>query len=558
MNNGVWEECRRRLQSEVDASLFNTWIRPLEYSEESSDAVLVLVAPNRFVSKWVESRFLRAIEDVARETYNSPNVSVSISHQAGGGRKAAAASKPRAAVAPAPQPAPQPVVEPVRPAQVEPVRAPEPAPAPVIDVMPEPSLAEHDLSSGLSAAGQVPEGFSTAANAHNPAQEYIDPSSFDLSEANQAALPFGDTLYRRTAPAAPSEPSAAIDSQFVHSESSPNPNYRFDNFVTAPTNEVAFAAAMQVARGGSNHEYNPLLIHGMSGLGKSHLMNAIGNEVLRQDPNAKVLFVNTERFINDFIRALQSNLTQSFKKFYRSQDFLLFDDIQFLANKKATMEEFFHMFNSITNLGQRLVMTSDKHPRSIEGLDSRLKSRVSWGTALEIQAPDIETRVAILRQKASETGFALSEDVALFVAQNLANANGRDLEGAVKTMRAHFYIRRGTVDILFAKEALKEAIKAHKDHFTIDKIQTVVADFYKLKLSDMVSKRRTRSIARPRQIAMALSKELTKHSLPEIGRAFGGRDHTTVLHACRKIKELSESDKDVRSDYERLTRILSE
>ncbi|MBQ0729420.1 MAG: chromosomal replication initiator protein DnaA, partial [Oleispira antarctica] len=302
--------------------------------------------------------------------------------------------------------------------------------------------------------------------------------------------------------------------------------------------------------------YNPLFIYGGVGLGKTHLMHAVGNHMQQKDTNAQVLYVHSERFVQDMVKALQLNAINEFKRFYRSLDALLIDDIQFFAGKERSQEEFFHTFNALLEGGQQMILTCDRYPREINGLEERLKSRFGWGLTVAVEPPELETRVAILLKKADQANVNLPDDAAFFIAQKI-RSNVRELEGALKRVIANSHFTGSEITLPFIKESLKDLLALQDRQVSIDNIQRTVAEYYKLKLSDLLSKRRTRSIARPRQVAMALSKELTNHSLPEIGEAFGGRDHTTVLHGCRKIKELQETMADIREDYKNLMRSLT-
>jgi chromosomal replication initiator protein len=332
-------------------------------------------------------------------------------------------------------------------------------------------------------------------------------------------------------------------------------NYTFTNFVEGKSNQLARAAAMQVVEnpGGA---YNPLFLYGGVGLGKTHLMHAVGNALLKQNPNAKIVYLHSERFVADMVKALQLNAINEFKRYYRSVDALLIDDIQFFANKERSQEEFFHTFNALLEGGQQMILTCDRYPKEIKGLEERLKSRFGWGLTVAVEPPELETRVAILMKKAEQTKIDLPPDAAFFLAQRI-RSNVRELEGALKRViaSAHFIAR--SIDIPLIKDSLKDLLALQDKQVSLDNIQRTVAEYYKIKLADLMSKRRSRSVARPRQVAMALAKELTNHSLPEIGDSFGGRDHTTVLHACRKIKEMREIDADIREDYQNLLRSLT-
>lgn len=334
-----------------------------------------------------------------------------------------------------------------------------------------------------------------------------------------------------------------------------NKSFTFDNFVEGKSNQMARAAAWQVADN-MKHGYNPLFLYGGVGLGKTHLMHAVGNYMLLKNPEAKIIYLHSERFVADMVKALQMNAINEFKKFYRSVDALLIDDIQFFANKERSQEEFFHTFNALLEGGQRIILTSDRYPKEIDGLEERLKSRFGWGLTVAIEPPELETRVAILMKKAEQAKILLSQQDAFFIAQRI-RSNVRELEGSLKRVMAHAQFTGKPITIELIKEALKDLFALQDKLISIENIQRTVAEYYKIKISDLLSKRRSRSVARPRQVAMALAKELTNHSLPEIGNAFGGKDHTTVLHACRKIDELKKIDVDILEDYKNLLRTLT-
>ena len=335
-----------------------------------------------------------------------------------------------------------------------------------------------------------------------------------------------------------------------------NRNYTFDTFVEGKSNQVALAAAKQVAEQADNTEYNPLFLYGGVGLGKTHLMHSIGNSLLQERPNAKICYVHSERFVSDMVKALQLGAINEFKKFYRNLNALLIDDIQFFAGKEQSQEELFHTFNSLIEAGNLMIFSCDRYPKEIEGLEERLKSRFGWGLSVVIDPPALETRAAILLKKADDMNLNLPDDCAFFIAQQV-KSNVRELEGALKRVAANAKFAKTEIDINLIKDSLRDVLAIQAKMVTIPNIQRVVADYYNIKMSDLLSKRRNRSITRPRQIAMALSKELTNHSLPEIGEAFGGRDHTTVIHACEKTKELKLSNLEIDEDYRKLRRSLS-
>ena len=334
-----------------------------------------------------------------------------------------------------------------------------------------------------------------------------------------------------------------------------NREFTFEAFVEGKSNELAKAAASQVADN-AGKSYNPLLMYGGVGLGKTHLMQAVGNEILRRKPDARVMYLHSQRFVQDMVKALQTGTMQDFMQFYRSVDALLIDDIQFFAKKLRSQEEFFHLFNSLLEKGQQMILTSDKYPREIDGLEDRLKSRFVWGLTVEVEAPELETRVAILMKKAEAERVPLDQEVAFFIAERI-RSNVRELEGALRRVIANARFTGSRISIDQVKRALRDLFAIQDRQISIDNIQKTTAEYYNIKISDLLSKRRSRTIARPRQLAMAIAKELTNHSLPEIGDAFGGRDHTTVLHACRKIAELRATSADISEDYRNLSRLLS-
>ena len=333
------------------------------------------------------------------------------------------------------------------------------------------------------------------------------------------------------------------------------PSYVFDTFVEGKSNHVALAASKQVALNPKG-DYNPLFIYGGVGLGKTHLMHAVGNEILKNEPNKRIVYVHSEKFVSDMVKALQLGAMNEFKSFYRNADALLIDDIQFFAGKEQSQEEFFHTFNALLDRNNQMILTCDKYPKEIDGLEERLKSRLGWGLPVIIDPPELETRAAVLLQKASSMGVSLPNDCAIYIAQRI-RSNIRELEGALKRVVANAKFTNQEIDLALVKDALKDLFVISAKMVSIENIQKTVAEYYNIKLSDLLSKRRSRSITRPRQLAMALTKELTRHSLPEIGEAFNGRDHTTVLHACKKIAELRKESPSHEEDYRNLTRALT-
>jgi chromosomal replication initiator protein len=382
---------------------------------------------------------------------------------------------------------------------------------------------------------------------------------FDVGTARTANLGSQSTHTRssltekkglKVAEKAKSPPKIAV----AH-KSNINPTYQFDNFVEGKSNQLARAASTQVSDnpGGA---YNPLFIYGGTGLGKTHLLHAVGNGILDKKKDATVVYMHSERFVQDMVKALQNNAIEEFKRYYRSVDALLIDDIQFFANKDRSQEEFFHTFNALLEGNQQIILTSDRYPKEIDGVEDRLKSRFGWGLTIAIEPPELETRVAILKRKGLENRIHLPDEVAFFIAKRL-RSNVRELEGALNRVIANANFTGRPITIDFVREALRDLLALQEKLVTIDNIQKTVAEYYKIKLADILSKRRSRSVARPRQMAMALAKELTNRSLPEIGDAFGGRDHTTVLHACRKIVQLKEESHDIKEDYQNLIRTLT-
>ena len=355
----------------------------------------------------------------------------------------------------------------------------------------------------------------------------------------------------------PEPPTPAEPKKTAPAMGSPmNPLFTFDTFVEGKSNQIARAASLHVAEAPGTSGYNPLFLYGGTGLGKTHLMLAVGNKIRENNPEAKVIYLSSERFVQDMITALRNNVIDEFKAHYRSADALLIDDIQFFAKKERSQEEFFYTFNSLLEGQRQIILTCDRFPKEVENLDERLQSRLGWGLTIAIEPPELETRVAILIKKAQQNLYQMPEDVAFFIAKRI-KSNVRDLEGALQRVLAFSRFTNQPISIEMAQDALKDLLALHQKLVTLENIQKTVAEYFKLRGSDLLSKKRTRSIARPRQIAMALAKELTSHSLPEIGDAFGGRDHTTVLHACRKVVELRENDSRVEEDYRNLLRTLS-
>ncbi|MGB0465937.1 MAG: chromosomal replication initiator protein DnaA [Pontibacterium sp.] len=525
MSLELWNRCLQSLQEEFPAQQYNTWIRPLKVSPESGHD-LVLLAPNRFVKDWVSDKFLARIRQIVSDV--SGDISAVVRLEVGAGSRI---TRQRPAMPARPYPAP--------------VSSPEPAPAAPPPVEPAAVFTER--------AAPVAEPAETiiASPSREPYFSHIDSSQPELPLRHEA----GPTpSMSRPAPSTVAERMVEVEGGLRH-QSNLNASFTFESFVQGKSNQLALAAARQVADNPGS-SYNPLFIYGGVGLGKTHLMHAVGNEMRKYNPNAKIVYLHSERFVADMVKALQLNAINDFKRHYRSVDALLIDDIQFFAGKERSQDEFFHTFNALLEGGQQMILTSDHYPKELKGVEERLKSRFGWGLTVAIEPPELETRVAIIMRKAVEAQVPLPDDAAFFLAQKI-RSNVRELEGALKRVIANAHFTGSAITIPFIKESLKDLLALQDKQVSIDNIQRVVADYYKIKMSDLLSKRRSRSIARPRQVAMSLSKELTNHSLPEIGNAFGGRDHTTVLHGCRKIKELRESDTDIREDYKNLLRHLT-
>ena len=460
----VWQHCLSQLETELSSQQFNTWIRPLQVMEDS--AQLRLLAPNRFVLDWVNTRLLERIETLVGEV-NDDQSRQSVVLEIGGN-------------------------------------------IPVILDKPR-----HERAAGSAGTTGMPlPGSTPAVNRH----------------------------------------SRNRNTNVTHN-SGLNPTATFENFVEGKSNQLARAASFQIGEnpGGA---YNPLFIYGGVGLGKTHLMHAVGNLIVERDPSAKVVYLHSERFVQDMVKALQHNAIDNFKRYYRSVNALLIDDIQFFAGKERSQEEFFHTFNALLEGHQQIILTCDRYPKEVSGLEERLKSRFGWGLTVAIEPPELETRVAILMSKADQLESDLPQEVAFFIAKRI-RSNIRELEGALRRVTANAKFTGQPITVDFAKLALKDLIALQDKLVTIENIQKTVAEYFKIRVAELLSKTRTRSIARPRQIAMALAKELTNHSLPEIGDAFGGRDHTTVLHACRKIAELKITDTRIMEDYSNIMRTLS-
>ena len=491
----TWQKCIYCLKNELPSQQFNTWIRPLRFINGSN--TLYLLAPNKFILEWVKDNFLDRIQEITLENFDkeAPRVVLEIAAQ---------------------------------------------------DKLP----AELSLDQAMSTADLT--------NALEPENQ---PDKHDAGPAQSESTPkYNIRLASPVLTSKISKPGQARVAEQVITRKQRfkgelNPNYTFNKFIEGKSNQIARAAAAQVADnpGGA---YNPLFIYGGVGLGKTHLMHAIGNHLKDQNPDANVVYLHSQTFVGSMVSALQLNAISEFKRYYHSVDALLIDDIQFFANKERSQEEFFHTFNAIFEGGRQIIMTCDKYHSEINGLEERLKSRFGWGLSVAVEPPELETRAAILINKANQEQVYLPNQEAMFMAQKL-RSNVRELEGALKKVIAHARFMGSEITTPLIKEALKDLLAIQNKLISVDNIQRTVAEYYKIKMADMIAKRRNRSVARPRQIAMCLSKELTNHSLPEIGNMYGGRDHTTVLHACRTINDLRQSSSDIDEDYQNLLRSLS-
>ena len=602
MSVELWKHCLGCLENELPSQQFNTWLRPLEV--EGDEKELVIIAPNRFIRDWVADKFLSRITGLMRDFSNSapPRVVFEVRQ---GGRPGFGMSRPtrptnnrfqqQTAQAPVSEPSADPSFTPPQglysnqrvpswsesgsgqDAQLNRSNqdiSPESAMQNLADseTVPESenisvhvsqAISDHGFSEPPAAPAYASVLEKTSAIVHSSSQSNeqsfnSSPSSSygsnsSISSHSSMNIPSGSGGIITNPMAASREVNMGGKGQAY--ETNLDRNLTFETFVEGKSNQLALAASLQVAEspGGSN---NPLFLYGGVGLGKTHLMQAIGNYMLQKNPNARILYLRSEQFVADMVRALQLNAITEFKRYYRQVDALLIDDIQFFSGKERSQEEFFHTFSALLEAGQQVIMTSDRFPKEIDGVDDRLRSRFGWGLTFAVEPPELETRVAILKKKAAEQRVDLKDESAFFIARRI-RSNVRELEGALKRVIANAHFTGSDITPDFIKESLKDLLALQDKQVSIDNIQKTVADFFDIRQKDINSKRRTRSIARPRQIAMKLAKELTNHSLPEIGEAFGGRDHTTVLHACRKIDQLKSTDTDMAEDYGKLIRMLT-
>ena len=511
-----WESCLLHFRDSLPEQQLNTWILPLKV--EGSAPLLRVIAPNRFVLQWVKDRYLGLIQQLATDYFDDPTtVEMGLASLA---PMTDSASPETSSIRPAVQPDPSSAIPAVMPSGE--LRQPYgQAVAPQLQSSAASSVASGSAGSAPRAGrdAAVTVGQSGGATPHGGQQD---------SSGQYRPQDRGNRL---------------------------NPLFTFDNFVGGRANQLARAAALQVA-GHPGKAYNPLFVYGGVGLGKTHLIHAIGNHLLQEVNSARVRYVHAEQYVGDVVRAYQHKSFDSFKRYYHSLDLLMIDDIQFFGGKTRTQEEFFFAFNALVETGKQIIITCDSFPKEIVGMEDRLISRFGWGLTVAIEPPELEMRVAILLRKARMDNMPIGEDVAFFVAKHI-RSNVRELEGALKRIQAYARFHNAGITLDIAREALKDVIAVQNRQVSVENIQKTVADFYKIKVADMFSKKRSRALARPRQIAMAIAKELTPMSLPDIGDAFGGRDHTTVLHACRKVAELRSEDPLLEKDFQTLISTLS-
>jgi chromosomal replication initiator protein len=494
MNFDIWDKCLLSLEKEIPAQEYKIWVLPLQ-AKLVSDTELILFAPNKFVLDFVKNKFLSNISTIVDKL--SGNL-VSVILQVGSIKKSG------------------------------------------------------DSNNGSSNTVEKISSFSKNDN-------YISRKGVDSGGVFTSVASHVSNLdVKNSQSSLSSAPNSDVNKRFKKYQSALNAEMNFDTFVEGKCNMLARAASLQIVEtiGDGVNNYNPFLIYGGVGLGKTHLIHALGNIIMSDNPDSRVIYLHSERFVQEMITALQNKTIDQFKNFYRSVDVLLIDDIQFFAGKERTQEEFFHTFNALLEGQKQIIMTCDTFPKEVSGLEERLKSRFGWGLTVAIELPDTETRVAILLSKAAQVNIDLPQDVAFFIAQRI-RSNVRELEGALRRVIATARFQGQKISVEFAKLALHDLIAIQDKQVSIENIQKIVAEYYKIRVADLHSKRRTRSVARPRQIAMSLAKKLTSHSLPEIGDAFGGRDHTTVLYACRKIESLRKDEVAIEEDFTNLHRQLT-
>jgi chromosomal replication initiator protein len=520
--NEFWQHCSALLERELTPQQYVTWIKPLApVAFDAAANTLSIAAPNRFKLDWVKSQFSGRISDMARDFWHAPvDVQFVLDPKAGMRGAAAAASAP------------------ARPTQLAANSSTAAVDAAVGAVQAAQAARTHGAGNGAAHGSAAGNGANSAQPSNVDDGGDLDLPSLDANEAAAARRTW------RPGQSAAQQGSAESDSMYERSKL--NPVLTFDNFVTGKANQLARAAAIQVADN-PGISYNPLFLYGGVGLGKTHLIHAIGNQLLMDKAGARIRYIHAEQYVSDVVKAYQRKAFDDFKRYYHSLDLLLIDDIQFFSGKSRTQEEFFYAFEALVANKAQVIITSDTYPKEISGIDDRLISRFDSGLTVAIEPPELEMRVAILMRKAQSEGVSLNEDVAFFVAKHL-RSNVRELEGALRKILAYSKFHGREISIELTKEALKDLLTVQNRQISVENIQKTVADFYSIKVADMYSKKRPANIARPRQIAMYLAKELTQKSLPEIGELFGGRDHTTVLHAVRKIAD--ERSKDAQLNHE--------
>ena len=506
-----WQKSLEHLKSNVSEQEFRIWILPLKVSDQGN--LFTVYAPNRYFLEWIKSRYKRIIVDILKKVKENDHLLVDFSVKGNQFKK-------------------ENQTEVAGPNTIKKMTT-------LATVGPQADLFTKKLSFSPNSVKEVKTGVVKPNELYRNAVE-LEKESVGVPNELYG---FDEAL------------SLPKERKNVDFGSPLKKEYSFDNFVVGKANEVARAAAMQVSVN-PGVAYNPLFIYGGSGLGKTHLMHAIGNYILQNNPKSKVLYVTSERFVKDYVDAVRLHSGDEFQNFYRSVDVLLVDDIQFIAGKTGSQEEFFHTFNTLLENGKQVVLSCDKYPKEIPKLEERLVSRFGYGLTVTIDIPDLETRSAILLHKSTQFGRSIDQNVALFMAKYI-RSNVRELEGALRRVLNYAQFNKKSIDEKLAYECLKDVISIQEKIIKVDNIQRVVADYYNIKITDLLSKQKSRDVARPRQVAMALAKEFTHHSLPEIGGFFGGRDHTTVLHAVRTIKKLLSSSVDIKDDYQNLSRKLA-
>ena len=496
----LWKQCLDCLKNTVSEQEFRIWIMPLKVNDQGN--LFTVYTPNQYFLGWVKSKYQSKIIETIKKIKNTNNLIVEFA-----------------------------------------INSPE-------NTGLDKSVKKTQQNDAIKPTVGPQTNLFTKTSPDDNKTDQKEDHPDEVSDLNDVLKGTSSELYGFDQ--ALSLPKAR---KTVNFGSPLKKEYSFDSFVVGKANEVARAAAMQVSIN-LGCAYNPLFIYGGSGLGKTHLMHAIGNYVLHNSEKSKVLYVTSERFVKDYVDAVRLHSGDEFQSFYRSVDVLLVDDIQFIAGKAGSQEEFFHTFNTLLENGKQVVLSCDKYPKEIPKLEERLVSRFGYGLTVTIDIPDLETRTAILLHKATQFNHPIHQDIALFIAKHI-RSNVRELEGALRRVLNYAQFNKKEVDEKLAYECLRDVISIQEKIVKIDNIQRVVADYYKIKITDLLSKQKTRDVARPRQIAMALAKEFTKHSLPEIGNFFGGRDHTTVLHAVRTIKKLLASNIDIQDDYQNLSRKLA-